>query len=79
VVTFCEPNSPPQRRGVVQIGNVPHTDVFGDSAIVLAETLKDCSRRTVQLCGFIPTYINVVDEQLAGMEVHYAGEDLSQS
>jgi hypothetical protein len=79
MVTFCEPNCPPQGRSMIQIGNVPNTDVFGDSTIILAETLKDSGGCAVQLGRFIPTYINIVDEQLASIEVYYAGKNLSQS
>lgn len=58
--------------------NVPYTNVFGYGAVVLAETLEDCGCCAVQLCRFIAAHINIVDKQLAGVEVHYAGEHLSQ-
>jgi hypothetical protein len=79
MVTFCEPNSIPECWLMVQIGNVTHTDVFGDGTVILAEILKDCSSCAVQLGRFIATYINVVDEQLAFVKVYYTGKDLSQS
>jgi hypothetical protein len=78
MVTFCELNSLPQCCWTVQIVNIPYTNVFGDGAIVLAEALKDCSGCAVQLCRFIASHINVVDKQLAGAEVHYAGKHFSQ-
>ena len=78
MVTFCEPDSSPQGWWMVQIGNVSYTNVFGDGTIILAETLKDCSGRAVQLGRFIAPYINVVDEQLARVKVYNAGKDLSQ-
>ena len=64
---------------MVQIGNVAYTNVFGDGTVVLAEILKDCGSRAVQLGRFVASHINVVDEQLARVEVYYAGKDLSQS
>ena len=78
MVTFCELNSLPQCCWTVQIVNVSYTNVFGNGAIVLAETLKDCGGCAVQFGGFIVAHINVVDKQLAGVEVHYAGKHLSQ-
>ena len=79
MVTFSEPNSVPKCILMVQIGNVTHTNIFGDGTVILGEILKDCSGCAVQLGGFIATHINVVDEQLAFVEVYYAGKDLSQS
>jgi hypothetical protein len=32
----------------------------------------------MQLCRLIVTHINVVDEQLARIEVYYAGKDLPE-
>jgi len=63
---------------MVQIGNVAYTDIFGDGPIVFAETLKDCGGCAMQLCRFIATHINVVNEQLARVEVYYAGKNLPQ-
>src|SRR5260221_12140031 len=63
---------------MVQIGNVAYTDIFGDGHIVFAETLKDCGGCAMQLCRFIATHVNVVDEQLARVEVYYAGKNLPQ-
>jgi len=77
MVSFCEPNGLSQCCWMVQIGNVPYTDIFGDGAIILAESLEDCCSCAMQLGRFIATHINVVDEQFTRMEVYYAGKDLS--
>jgi hypothetical protein len=79
MVTFCEPNSSLQCWWMVQIGNVPYTNIFGDGTVVLAEILKDCGGRAVQLGRFITSHINIIDAQLARVEIYYAGKDLSQS
>lgn len=63
---------------MVQIGNVAYTDIFGDGPIVFAETLKDGGGCAMQVCRFIATHIKVVDEQLARLEVYYAGKDLPE-
>jgi hypothetical protein len=76
MVTFCKVNSLPESSWTIQIGDIAYTDVFCDGTVVLAETLKHCSGCTVQLCRIKAAHINVIDEQLAGMEVNYTGEDL---
>jgi hypothetical protein len=77
VIAFCEANGVPECCWAVQMGYIAYTDIFCNGAIVLAETLKDCSGCAVQLCRIEAAHINVIDEQLAGMEIDYAGENFS--
>jgi hypothetical protein len=79
MITFCKANSLPESSWTVQIGYIAYTDVFCNGTVVLAKALKDCSGCAVQLCRIEAAYINVIDEQFAGVEINYAGEDLSQS
>ncbi len=78
MVTFSKVNSPTQCRGAVQIGYIAYTNVLGDCTVVLAEALEDGGGCVVQLRRIIATHINVVNEQLSGMKVHDARENLSQ-
>ena len=78
MVTFSEVNSPPQGRGTVQIGYISYTDILGNCTVVLAEALKYGGGCAVQLRRIITAHINVINEQLSGMKVHDARENLPQ-
>ena len=62
----------------VHCRNEARADVFAYGAVVPGKSLQDGGRRGVQVCRIVASYVDVVDEQLAGFKLDETEEDFGE-